>query len=210
MEKNSFDTIYPYLKLKVLAFITFLLLDTNAFSQPYQDLSLDEKLELSTKLVKGTPFIFEGEIIDFKAFEGENGRIFTSVLVRTYHSYKGNIVVDEEIEIIMRGGYLNGRVEADKHSIGLDDFLAEKTKFIFLCKKNDSLPVPEHETSEQYYQFQIEEFSSVIGDMSYTYGTEAWVGLYWLTFKNRKEMDDFLGGFEGLVVPVPKKNQKKN
>jgi|GEM_PF-2070731 len=205
MEKTIPVTLYRYLKLKILALTSFSLWTTCAFSQPYQNLSQDEKLELSTKLVKETPLIFEGELIDFKAFEGEDNRIYTTVHVRTIHSYKSNIPIEEEVKIIKRGGYLNGRYVADKHRIGLDDFLAKKTKFIFFCKENISFPVPPKGITEQYYQFQIDEFSSVIGDMSYSYGTEGWVGLYWLIFKNRMEMDDFLGAFEDLNIPLSSK-----
>lgn len=207
MEEILAVTLYRYLKLKILALTSFCLWTTCAFSQPYQNLSQDQKLELSTKLVKETPLIFEGELIDFKAFKGDDNRIYTTVHVRTIHSYKGSIPIEEEIKIIKRGGYLNGEYVADKHSIGLDDFLAKKTKFIFFCKENINLPVPPKGTTEQYCQFQIDEFSSVIGDMSYSYGTEGWVGLYWLIFKNRMEMDDFLGEFEGLSIPQrPKKD----
>ena len=205
MEKISLGTIYPYLKLKVLAFITFLSLTINVFSQPYQDLSHDEKLELSTKLVQKTPFIFEGEIVDFKAFEGENGRIYTAIHVHTIHSYKDNIPIGKELKIIMKGGFLNGRIQGDNHSIGLSDFLGKKSKYIFFCKENDSFPIPQNSNNEQYYQFQIEELGAVIRDMNRIYGTDAWVGLYWLKFKNRDLMDDYLGKFEGLKIPVKKK-----
>lgn len=205
MEKTLAVTLYRYLKLKILALTSFCLCAACAFSQPYQNLSQDEKLELSTKLIKETPLIFEGELIDFKAFKGDDNRIYTTVHVRTIHAYKGNIPVGKEFKIIKRGGYLNGEYVADNHSIGLDDFLSKKTKFIFLCKENVSFPVPQKGTTEHYYQFQVDEFSSVIGDMSYSYGTEGWVGLYWLIFKNRMEMDDFLGEFEGLNIPLPSK-----
>lgn len=207
MENFLSVTIYRYLKLKILALTSFCLCSTCAFSQPYQNLSQDEKLELSTKLVKETPLIFEGELIDFKAFEGEDGRIYTTVYVRTIHSYKSNIPIEEEVKIIKRGGYLNGRSETDTHSFGLDDFLGKKSKYIFLCKENISFPVPQEKGNDQYYQFQIEEASSVIRDMRRIYGTNGWVGLYWLIFKNRMEMDDFLGEFEGLSIPQrPKKD----
>lgn len=199
--------IQHYLKLQILTLTTFLLLTASAFSQPYQNLSQDQKLELSTKLVKETPLIFEGEIIDFKAFEGEDNRIYTTVHVLTMHSYKGNIPIGEELKIILRGGYLNGRSETDTHSFGLDDFLGKKSKYIFLCKENESFPIPQKKRNDQYYQFQIEEVSSVIRDMRRIYGTNGWVGLYWLIFKNRMEMDDFLGEFEGLSIPQrPKKD----
>ena len=199
--------IQHYLKLQILTLTTFLLLTASAFSQPYQNLSQDQKLELSTKLVKETPLIFEGEIIDFKAFEGEDNRIYTTVHVLTMHSYKSNIPIGEELKIILRGGYLNGRSETDTHSFGLDDFLGKKSKYIFLCKENESFPIPQKKRNDQYYQFQMEEVSSVIRDMRRIYGTNGWVGLYWLIFKNRMEMDDFLGEFEGLSIPQrPKKD----
>lgn len=205
MEKTIPVTLYRYLKLKILALTSFCLWTTCAFSQPYQNLSQEEKLEFSTKLVKETPLIFEGEIIDFKAFEGEDNRIYTTVHVLTMHSYKGNIPIGEELKIILRGGYLNGKSETDTHSFGLDDFLGKKSKYIFLCKENISFPVPQEKGNDQYYQFQIEEVSSVIRDMRRIYGTNGWVGLYWQIFRNRGEMDDFLGAFEDLSIPSPRK-----
>lgn len=205
MEKTLAVTLYRYLKLKILALTSFCLCAACAFSQPYQNLSQEEKLELSTKLVKETPLIFEGEIIDFKAFEGEDSRIYTTVHVRTIHAYKSNIPIEEEVKIIKRGGYLNGRYQTDTHSFGLDDFLGKKSIYIFLCKENISFPVPQEKENDQYYQFQIEEASSVIREMRRIYGTNGWVGLYWQIFRNRGEMDQFLSVVKELEIPPRKK-----
>lgn len=173
-------------------------------SQPYQNLSQEQKLDFSVKLVEQTPFIFEATIIDFKDIEGEENKIYKTVRVRTIHSYKGDIPIGEELEIILSRKYLIDRSHIDPNLTWLSGFLGKNSKYVFLCKENDSFPIPQEIEGGQYYQFQVQALSSVIRDMRRIYGTNAWAGLYWLTFKNRTEMDNFLSEFEGMEVP-PKK-----
>lgn len=205
VQSNRYDLIVCLGKGFLLVLTNLLWGLSSVSSQPYQSLSQEQKLDFSAKLVEQTPFIFEGEIIDFKDIEGEDNRIYKTVYVRTIHSYKGDIPIGKELEIILRREYLIERSHINPNLMWLSGFLGKNSKYVFLCKENDSFPIPEKIESGQYYQFQVQELSSVIHDMKRIYGTDAWVGLYWLTFKNRTEMDNYLSDFQGVEVPLKKR-----
>lgn len=205
MKRYFLPSMHLYFNLNILTFANLILGSSCVYSQPYQNLSQEQKLDFSAKLVEQTPFIFEGEIIDFKDIEGEENKIYKTVHVRTVHSYKGEISIGEELKIILSRAYLEDRSHMSPNLTWLSSFLGKNSKYVFLCKENDSFPITQEIESGQYYQFQVQALSSVIRDMRRIYGTNAWAGLYWLTFKNRTEMDDYFSEFEGMEIPVKKK-----
>ena len=206
-------TIYSYL--------IAVLLSISAFAQMKiapKDTWIKQSKETAEKIIKESPYIFEGTVIKTEGFIGKDKDFYTSNTIQITEILRGNNDLKlGTIEVITHGG--NATYEDPNHT--------GTTRVWIPCQDCQELHLTQGELRIMFFCVPAEDNLKVLNikiDNTITLKTKEWYigyaiaipqtdgSISWmnLSFKNKRELYDFLSKYDNITIPKEEPIEKKS